>query len=142
MEIRRAAARSSDCVFRKYMQRAQHSNVCKLAKVAPFPFYTFRHTCLHAVLRTLAPYTLAYLAAHSDFSTTGRYVHPPVQTTGGAMGRGAGGKGWAQFRNPTKAQNHLRQYFNENGMDSWSGREDSDLRPSGSEAYDLRYLLD
>ncbi len=26
------------------------------------------------------PYTLAYLAGHSDFSTTKRYVHPQTET--------------------------------------------------------------
>ncbi len=26
--------------------KKQHPNACKLAKVAPFPLYTFRHTCL------------------------------------------------------------------------------------------------
>jgi integrase len=35
----------------------------------PFPFYTLQHTCLTG-------WALAYLAGHSDFSTTRRYVHP------------------------------------------------------------------
>ena len=33
------------------------------------------------------PYTLAYLAGHSDFSTTRRYVHPQKQTVLQAMER-------------------------------------------------------
>jgi hypothetical protein len=33
------------------------------------------------------PYTLAYLAGHSDFSTTRRYVHPQVQTVRDAIER-------------------------------------------------------
>lgn len=32
------------------------------------------------------PYTLAYLAGHSDFSTTKRYVHPQADTVRAAMG--------------------------------------------------------
>ena len=48
----------------------KHPKAAKLAGLAPFPLYTFHHTCL-----TMDPYTLAYLAGHSDFSTTKRYVH-------------------------------------------------------------------
>jgi hypothetical protein len=33
------------------------------------------------------PYTLAYLAGHSDFGTTRRYVHPQAQTIRDAMAR-------------------------------------------------------
>jgi hypothetical protein len=31
------------------------------------------------------PYTLAYLAGHSDFATTKRYVHPELRTVRAAM---------------------------------------------------------
>ena len=33
------------------------------------------------------PYTLAYLAGHSDFATTRRYVHPRTKTVLEAIGR-------------------------------------------------------
>lgn len=33
------------------------------------------------------PYTLAYLAGHSDFATTRRYVHPRTETVLDAMER-------------------------------------------------------
>ena len=33
------------------------------------------------------PFTLAYLAGHSDFSTTRRYVHPQADTVRAAMER-------------------------------------------------------
>ncbi len=39
------------------------------------------------------PYTLAYLAGHSDFSTTKRYVHPQAQTVRQAMERARNGQG-------------------------------------------------
>ena len=43
------------------------------------------------------PYTLAYLAGHSDFSTTKRYVHPQAETVGAAMERAHGVKGRHSF---------------------------------------------
>jgi integrase len=42
--------------------------------------YVFRHTCLTRWADILDPYTLAYLAGHSDFGTTKRYVHPNLNT--------------------------------------------------------------
>jgi hypothetical protein len=33
------------------------------------------------------PYTLAYLAGHSDFATTKRYVHPQLETVRAAIDR-------------------------------------------------------
>ena len=47
--------------------------------------YTFRHTCLTRWARILDPYTLAYLAGHSDFGTTRRYVHPNLNTAREAL---------------------------------------------------------
>ena len=47
----------------------------------------FRHTCLTRWRRTWTLYTLGYLAGHSDFSTTKRYVHPQAQTVLAAMER-------------------------------------------------------
>ncbi len=102
IEMRRATARSSEWVFpadthsghiEKSSLKKQHSAACKLAKVAPFPFYTFRHTCLTRWAAFMDPYSLAYLAGHSDFSTTRRYVHPQVQTIRDAIERARAGQG-------------------------------------------------
>jgi integrase len=102
IEMRRAATRSSEWVFpaktksghiEKSSLKKLHANACKLAKVAPFPFYTFRHTCLTRWAGFMDPYTLAYLAGHSDFSTTRRYVHPQVQTVRDAIERARAGQG-------------------------------------------------
>ncbi len=43
------------------------------------------------------PYTLAYLAGHSDFSTTKRYVHPQAETVRAAMERVRSAKGGHSF---------------------------------------------
>ena len=59
----------------------------------PFSLYTFRHTCLTRWAAYMDPYTLAYLAGHSDFSTTRRYVHPQAQTVRDAMERARTGAG-------------------------------------------------
>jgi integrase len=102
LEMRRAAAGSSEWVFpagtqsghiEKSSLKKQHARACKLAKIEPFPFYTFRHTCLTRWAAYMDPYTLAYLAGHSDFSTTRRYVHPQVQTIRDAMERARAGQG-------------------------------------------------
>jgi hypothetical protein len=42
--------------------------------------YTLRHTCLTRWAEVMDPYTLAYLAGHSDFATTRRYVHSRKET--------------------------------------------------------------
>jgi hypothetical protein len=60
--------------------RRQHLEACTLAEIASFVPYTFRHTCLTRWAKILDPYTLAYLAGHSDFGTTRRYVHPNLNT--------------------------------------------------------------
>jgi integrase len=56
-------------------------------------FYTFRHTCLPRWSAYLDPYTLAYFAGHSDFSTTSRYVHPNLNTAREAMERARNAQG-------------------------------------------------
>jgi len=53
-----------------------HAKACKLADMEPFAPYTLCHTCLTRWATTMDPDTLAYLAGHSDFGTTRRYVHP------------------------------------------------------------------
>ena len=65
--------------------RGQHAKACKLAKVAPFPLYTFRHTCLTRWAPFMDPWTLAYLAGHRDMSITKRYVHPQEYSTRAAI---------------------------------------------------------
>ena len=101
IEVRRAE-RSSDWVFpaptrsghiEKSSLKKQHSWACELSKVSHFPLYTFRHTCLTRWAEYMDPYTLAYLAGHSDFSTTRRYVHPQAETIRAAMERARLGQG-------------------------------------------------
>jgi len=67
--------------------KKQHAKACKLAKIDHVPLYTFRHTCLTRWAGILDPYTLAYLAGHSSFVTTRRYVHPNLTTAREAMDR-------------------------------------------------------
>jgi len=61
--------------------RGQHGKACTLAKVSHFPLYTFRHTCLTRWAPHMDPWTLAYLAGHSNMATTKRYVHPQSENT-------------------------------------------------------------
>jgi integrase len=65
--------------------KRQHLKACSLAKLPAFVPYTFRHTCLTRWANILDPYTLAYLAGHSDFATTRRYVHPNLNTAREAL---------------------------------------------------------
>jgi len=67
--------------------KKSHSKACKLSGVEYFPPYTLRHTCLTRWAEVMDPYTLAYLAGHSDFATTRRYVHPRRETVLSAMHR-------------------------------------------------------
>jgi integrase len=64
----------------------------QLAEVESFTLYTLRHTCLTRWAAHMDPYTLAYLAGHSDFSTTKRYVHPQAETVRAAMEKVAQGR--------------------------------------------------
>jgi len=64
-----------------------HARACKLASLPFFVPYTFRHTCLTRWASILDPYTLAYLAGHSDFGTTKQYVHPNLNTAREAIDR-------------------------------------------------------
>lgn len=101
IEMRRAGSLSEEWVFpaatesghvEKSTLKKQHPNACTIAKVTRFPLYTFRHTCLTRWAAFMDPYTLAYLAGHSDFSTTRRYVHPQVQTVRDAIERARAGR--------------------------------------------------
>lgn len=123
LESRRAAA-DGEWVFpaptrsghiEKSSLKKQHPKACMLAKVAEFPLYTFRHTCLTRWAAHMDPYTLGYLAGHSDFSTTRRYVHPQVHTVREAIERARNGHDAAKSAHasteptrdpvPTDAQN-------------------------------------
>ena len=73
--------------------KKQHPKACKLAKVSDFPIYTFRHTCLTRWAAYMDPYTLGYLAGHSDFGTTRRYVHPQAHTIMEAIERARNAQG-------------------------------------------------
>ncbi|MCL5745160.1 MAG: tyrosine-type recombinase/integrase [Acidobacteria bacterium] len=101
LEMRRAVA-NSPWVFpaptrsghiEKSSLKKQHPKACKLAKVADFPLYTFRHTCLTRWAAFMDPYTLGYLAGHSDFATTRRYVHPQAHTIMEAIERARNAQG-------------------------------------------------
>lgn len=65
--------------------QGQHAKACVLAKVAHFPLYTFRHTCLTRWAPFMDPWTLAYLAGHRDMSITKRYIHPQEYNTRAAI---------------------------------------------------------
>ena len=69
----------------QFSVKGQHGKACKLAGIVHFPPYTLRHTCLTRWADVMDPYTLAYLAGHSDFATTRRYVHPRKETVLAAM---------------------------------------------------------
>jgi len=77
--------------------RKVHGKACKLAGVDDFPPYTLRHTCLTRWAEVMDPYTLAYLAGHSDFATTRRYVHPRKETVLRAIERAQKARGRAQI---------------------------------------------
>jgi len=118
--------------------KKQHHKAIAPAKVEPFALYTLRHTCLTRWAAHMDPYTLAYLAGHSDFSTTKRYVHPQEETVLAAMDRAREAQGSHSFshsreKNPPKANGEAEEKsFGLKGM-KWSGREDSNLRPPGPE---------
>jgi len=92
--MRRSIAGDSEWVFpastksghiEQSSLKTKHETACKLAGVEHFPPYTFRHTCLTRWSNVMDPFTLAYLAGHSDFSTTKRYVHPQKEQVLEAM---------------------------------------------------------
>ena len=85
------------------------------------------------------PYTLAYLAGHSDFSTTKRYVHPQADTVRSAMERAHEARGSHSFHHSDeKGVRDADGSGEPKGFDlkvlKWSGREDSNLRPPGPES--------
>jgi len=101
IEMRRAVAegvwvfpaRTRSGHIEKSSLKKQHPKASKLGKVSAFPLYTFRHTCLTRWAAFMDPYTLAYLAGHSDFATTRRYVHPQADTIRNAIDRARSAQG-------------------------------------------------
>jgi integrase len=71
--------------------KKQHLRAIKDSKVPAFVLYECRHTCLTRWAEHMDPYTLAYLAGHSDFAMTKRYVHPQRETIRKAMAKVQGG---------------------------------------------------
>jgi integrase len=102
LEMRRTVAGDSEWVFPASTRsghiessslKKQHTAACEKGKVEFFPPYTFRHTCLTRWAAHMDPYTLSYLAGHSDFSTTRRYVHPQKAQVLEAMRKAQEAKG-------------------------------------------------
>ena len=88
----------------KSTTKKQHAKACKLAGVDFFVPYTLRHTCLTRWSEYMDPYTLAYLAGHSDFATTRRYVHPRRETVLATMERVEQKRGPADRSSTNRAQ--------------------------------------
>jgi integrase len=88
----------------KSTTKRQHAKACTLAGVDFFVPYTLRHTCLTRWSEYMDPYTLAYLAGHSDFATTRRYVHPRRETVLAAMQRVEQKRGLADASSTNRAQ--------------------------------------
>ncbi len=84
--------------------KKQHKQALDAAKVEPFTLYAFRHTCPTRGAAFMDPYTVAYLAGHSDFSTTRRYVHTqanPIRAAIEKARRGHSKKATAESVNPS-----------------------------------------
>ena len=75
----------------KFTLKKRHKKALAAAKVEPLTLCMFRHTRLTRWAAFMDPYTLAYLAGHSDFSTTRRYVHPQANTIKAAIEKARGG---------------------------------------------------
>src|SRR2546426_8607680 len=69
--------------------RKQQTRVFSVTDIKPFELYCLRHTCLTRWSPKMDPFTLAYLAGHSDISITKSYVHPEDETIKAAMERAA-----------------------------------------------------
>jgi integrase len=118
--------------------KKQHLRALKESGVAPFVLYELRHTCLTRWAEHMHPYTLAYLAGHSDFGMTKRYVHPQRETVRKAMEKARGGHASGHTTSKTASEDipeaapksYMRLLLR------WSGREDSNLRPPGPEPSD------
>src|SRR5262245_59365812 len=84
------------------------------------------------------PFTLAYLAGHSDISITKRYVHPKDGTVRAAMERAASEQMVPQYSPRylnSRRHSIVGACCNQPEGESFveSGREDLNLRPPGPE---------
>jgi len=96
IEARRASQNGSPQVFSAPTKtghvgesslKRQHLKAIKDSKVPAFVLHECRHTCLRRRAEHMDPHTLAYLAGHSEFSSTRRYVHPQADTVRAALER-------------------------------------------------------
>ncbi len=76
--------------------KKQQARTFKRTGIDRFVLYSLRHTCLTRWAPHMDPYTLAYLAGHSDMNTTKRYIHPADETVRAAFDRAQ------SIRTPTK----------------------------------------
>jgi integrase len=146
LDMRRTAVAGSDWVFsaptasghvEQSTIKKSHVKACKLSGVDYFPPYTLRHTCLTRWAEVMDPYTLAYLAGHSDFSTTRRYVHPRRETVLSAMNRaqtaqGVGTNRAQQQKSTGEGPEEKSTQTVGRARVSWRARRDSNPRPIGS----------
>ncbi len=111
LEMRHAAA-SGEWVFpaptrsghiEESTLKKQHPKACTLAKVPDVPALHLPAHVLNPMGGVHGPVHVGYLAGHSDFSTTRRYVHPQAHTIMEAIERARNAQGghkiWAQCRN-------------------------------------------
>jgi hypothetical protein len=106
--------------------KKRHPKAIQLAKVDPFTLYTLHHTCLKGWAAHMDPYRLAFLAGHSDFSTTKRYLHPQAETVRAAMERVRGAKGGHSF-----GQSNEKAAERPSGPSALSTNDRSDLNGRG-----------
>jgi integrase len=110
--------------------KKQHKKALAASKVEPFTLYTFRHTCLTRWAAFMDPYTLAYLAGHSDFSTTRRYVHPQADTIKAAIEKARGGHRIGHSESETAESVKPSAAKNSNDCNDMNGRGER-IRTSG-----------
>jgi len=110
--------------------KKQHKKALAAAKVEPFTLYTFRHSCLTRWAAFMDLYTLAYLAGHSDFSTTRRYVHPQADTIKAAMERARGGRRIGHSERETTGSTKPSTVDSNNDFSGINGRGER-IRTSG-----------
>jgi integrase len=84
--------------------RDHHDKAVAASGVAPFVVYDLRHTCLTRWAPHMDPYTLKYLAGHSSFATTARYIHPQKETVLTAMDRVEVAKGGDKYGDSGKSK--------------------------------------
>ena len=119
--------------------RKQQTRVFSVTGIKPFELYCLRHTCLTRWAPKMDPFTLAYLAGHSDISITKRYVHPEDETIKAAMERAASEQLSPPSTPPRVFEGEMTAVTTVAAIiearELWkSGREDLNLRPPGPES--------